>query len=56
MNDQIQTIAALVVVAVAMTWLVLRSVAKRKKGGCGGDCGCPTSELKARGKSAASLD
>ena len=48
MSPQIQTFAALAVVAIAATWLVWRSVAKRKNPGCGGDCGCPSSELKAK--------
>jgi hypothetical protein len=50
MSEQFQTIAALIVVAVAVTWLVARAIAKRKNPGCGGDCGCPTSDLKSRGK------
>ncbi len=48
MNAEIQTLGALIVVAVAATWLVLRALAKRKNPGCGGDCGCPTDELKAK--------
>jgi hypothetical protein len=44
----IQTILALIVVAGAAAWLVMRSLAKRKNPGCGGDCGCPTDELKAK--------
>jgi hypothetical protein len=56
MNAQFQTIAALVVVVIATALLVLRSVRKKRNGGCGGDCGCPTSDLKARGKSVASVD
>jgi len=46
MTPETQTFAALAVVAVAATWLVLRSLAKRKSPGCGGDCGCPHQELK----------
>jgi len=46
MTPEIQTLAALAVVAVAATWLVLRALAKRKSPGCGGDCGCPHQELK----------
>jgi attachment p12 family protein len=56
MNAHFQTIAALLVVAIATAWLVLRALRKKKNGGCGGDCGCPTSDLKARSKSAASVD
>ena len=48
MNAEIQTLGALIVVAVAATWLVLRALAKRNNPGCGGDCGCPTDELKAK--------
>ncbi|HUR58685.1 MAG TPA: FeoB-associated Cys-rich membrane protein [Opitutaceae bacterium] len=46
MSPAFQTIAALVVVALAATWLVARAVAHRRKPGCGGDCACPTEELK----------
>ena len=31
----------------AVAWLVRRSLAKKKSSGCGGDCGCPASEVKA---------
>ncbi len=50
MNPEIQTLLALVVVATAATWLVLRALAKRKNPGCGGDCGCPSSEIKLKPK------
>jgi hypothetical protein len=46
MSPHLQTIAALVVVALTATWLIARGVAKSRKPGCGGDCGCPTQELK----------
>ena len=46
MSADLQTIAALVVVAIAATYLITRTVSKRRKPGCGGDCGCPTQELK----------
>jgi hypothetical protein len=46
MSADFQTIAALVIVAITATWLIVRTVAKRRKPGCGGDCGCPTQELK----------
>jgi len=45
-SPQVQSIAALVVVAAAVAWLLQRYLAKRAKPGCGGDCGCPASELK----------
>lgn len=46
MSSTLQTIAALVVVALAAVYLVARTVSKRRKPGCGGDCACPTQELK----------
>jgi hypothetical protein len=48
MSPQIQTLLALLVVAIAATWLVVRSLAKKKHPGCGGDCGCSNNELKAK--------
>jgi hypothetical protein len=46
MSSNFQTIAALVIVAITATLLLVRAIAKRRKPGCGGDCGCPTQELK----------
>ena len=46
MSSSFQTVAALAIVAFAAGWLLWRSLAKRKAG-CGGDCGCPASEIKA---------
>ena len=46
MSSDFQTIAALVVVALAAAALIARAVAKRRKPGCGGDCGCPAAEIK----------
>ena len=46
MNSQIQTLASLAIVALALGWLVSRSVRKRSKPGCGGGCGCPSEELR----------
>jgi hypothetical protein len=46
MSPALQSILALALVALAVVWLVRRSLAK-KKAGCGGDCGCPASEVKA---------
>jgi hypothetical protein len=48
MNAPLQTILALVVVAIAAIWLVARVVVKRKAPGCGGDCGCASTGLKAK--------
>lgn len=39
MSAEFQTVAALVVVAVAAGGLILRALAKRRNPGCGGDCG-----------------
>lgn len=49
MTPAVQSIIALAIVALAAIWLVRRSFAKKKAGGCGSDCGsgCPTSEVKA---------
>jgi hypothetical protein len=51
MSSDFQTIAALVIVALAATWLIARAVGKRSKPGCGGDCGCPASEIKTKSRS-----
>jgi hypothetical protein len=48
MSPTLQTILALAVVVLAAAWLVRRSLAQRKHPGCGGDCGCPATEVKAR--------
>jgi cobalamin synthase len=45
-NPSVQTILALVIVALAAGWLIWRAFAKKKAGGCGGDCGCASSDLK----------
>ena len=46
MSSALQSIIALAIVAIAAIWLVRRSLAK-KKAGCGGECGCPASDVKA---------
>jgi hypothetical protein len=46
MSAEFQTIAALVVVALTATLLIARALSKRRKPGCGGDCACPTQDLK----------
>ncbi len=46
MNPDFQTVAALVVVAVAATLLVLRAVRKRQSPGCGGGCPAVSREVK----------
>ncbi len=47
MSSSLQTLASLAIVALAVTWLFWRVLAKRNKPGCGGDCGCPATEIKA---------
>lgn len=46
MSSEFQTIAALVIVAAAATWLVMRAIAKRKHPGCGSDCTALSPEIK----------
>jgi hypothetical protein len=48
MSPTLQTILALALVALSAAWLVRRALAKRRTPGCGGDCGCPASEVKAQ--------
>jgi len=48
MSHQFQTLSALLIAAVAAAWLVRRAVAKRRKPGCGGDCGCASGDLRAK--------
>jgi hypothetical protein len=48
MTSEVQTIAALLVVAVAATWLVRRALVKRQQSGCGGgDCGAVSPDARA---------
>jgi hypothetical protein len=47
MSSPWQTAAALALVALAVAWLAWRSLARRGRPGCGGDCGCPAAEMKA---------
>lgn len=46
MTENLQTLLALLVVAVTVALLVRGAWRKRKKPGCGGDCGCPADEFK----------
>jgi attachment p12 family protein len=46
MSPALQTLTALLCVAAAAGWLGYRAYARRAKPGCGGDCGCPASELR----------
>lgn len=48
MSSNLQTFLALGVVAVAALALVARWQRKRRTPGCGGDCGCASSQIKAR--------
>jgi len=43
-----QTPLALLVVAVALGLLLRGAWKKRRKPGCGGDCGCPADDFKAK--------
>lgn len=46
MTPQLQTILALVIVAVAAIWLVARAVGRRKHPGCGSECGAVSPEIR----------
>jgi len=47
MSPQLQTAAALAIVAITVTWLVFRALAKKKNSGCGGgDCGAISPEVR----------
>lgn len=48
MSANLQTFLAFAVVLAAALWLARRTL--RKKSGCGGDCACPTSDLKAKSR------
>jgi hypothetical protein len=50
MSPMLQTLAALLIAAAAAVWLVLRWLARGRNPGCGGDCGCPSGDLKARAR------
>jgi hypothetical protein len=43
-----QTFAAITVVAGTIAAFLWRALAKRRRPGCGGACGCPVDEFKAR--------
>jgi hypothetical protein len=46
MSSQLQTVIALVIVAAATTYLVLRALAKRRNPGCGTECGAVSPEIR----------
>jgi FeoB-associated Cys-rich membrane protein len=48
MSPRFQSIAALVIVALAAAALLRRWIARRRNPGCGGGCGCPASDTRAK--------
>lgn len=48
MTFDVQTVLALFVVAVTLGLLLRGAWKKRRKPGCGGDCGCPTDDFKGK--------
>jgi hypothetical protein len=47
MSPQLQTAAALAIVAITATWLVFRTLAKKRNSSCGGgDCGAISPEVR----------
>jgi hypothetical protein len=50
MSPTIQTFIALVLVALALVGLIVRTLAKKKSHGCGGDCGCSSRGLKTKSR------
>jgi len=46
MSPVVQTLVALLLVALAVAGLITRTLRKKKSPGCGGDCGCPSRDLK----------
>lgn len=50
MTSSLQTILAVTIVAACLVGLVVRAMLKRRKPGCGGDCGCASSQIRARAR------
>jgi len=48
MSSRFQAVAALEIVALAAAALVRRWIVARRNPGCGGGCGCPASETRAK--------
>jgi hypothetical protein len=49
MNQTLQTLITFAIVLGAATYLLLRWKARRDShSGCGGECGCPSSEIRAK--------
>lgn len=46
MSSNLQTLLAFAVVLIAALWLARRALAKKKSGGCGGDCCAVSPEVK----------
>ncbi len=46
MTPEFQTIAALIVVALAASYLIVRALRKRRNPGCGSDCGAISPEIR----------
>lgn len=50
MNPALQTLVALVLVALAVVGLIGRALAKKKSLGCGGGCGCSSRAIKTKAR------
>ncbi|MSU48463.1 MAG: FeoB-associated Cys-rich membrane protein [Opitutus sp.] len=50
MSPEFQTIAALVVVALAAIGLIVRAMVKRRHPECGGGCGCAANDVRSKMK------
>jgi hypothetical protein len=48
MAPEVQSLAALAVVAITAVWFLVRALAKRKHPGCGSDCGCSSQKFSAQ--------
>lgn len=48
MSPALQSLLALLVVAAAAAGLLWRTFHRKRRAGCGGDCGCPAGDLKSR--------
>ncbi|MDO8543137.1 MAG: FeoB-associated Cys-rich membrane protein [Opitutaceae bacterium] len=46
MSSDLQTITALVVVALTAAWFIRRAIVKRKNPGCGSDCGAVSPQMR----------
>jgi hypothetical protein len=48
MSPKLQTLIALALAVAAAAWLVARALSRRRKGGCAGECACPSTEVRQR--------